>query len=202
MNRRLGAALSLLGVPALARAQALPAPLWAIQLGTALQGSLLLLAAVFAGARFAPRVGLGASVIAALAVGRPSVALFRAQLPPALLGGLVIAAATTCGPAALRSTSLGVPLAVRMLYGGITEELLLRWGLMTLLAAGFARLAHRLHVPPQAGVRLAIVASAFFFGIAHLPALVTATAAPSMDTILFVVLANADFGLVAGWLYW
>ena len=56
---------------------------------------------------------------AALAAGRPSVALLRAQFPAALiaglLGGLVIFTATTLGPAALRSTSRDVPLAVRML---------------------------------------------------------------------------------------
>jgi hypothetical protein len=33
---------------------------WAIQLGTALQGSLLLLAAVFAGMHFAPRIAVSA----------------------------------------------------------------------------------------------------------------------------------------------
>jgi len=217
MNRRLCAALFLLGlpglaalslsgVPALASAQALPAPLWVLQLGSALQGALLLLAAVLAGAHVAPRLGLDAPVVAACAEGRPAGGLLRAQLLPALLGGLlgglVIAAAGTIGPAALRSASDDLPLVVRLLYGGVTEELLLRWGLMTLLAAGFVRLASRLRVSPALGIRLAIVASALVFGAAHLPSLLTKSADLTTATVLFVVFANAAFGLVAGWLYW
>lgn len=217
MNRRLCAALfllglpglgalSLVGVPALASPQALPAPLWVLQLSSALQGGLLLLAAVLAGAHFAPRLGLDAPVVAACAQRRPAAGLLRAQLLPALLGGLlggfVIASAGTIGPLALRSASDDLPLVVRLLYGGVTEELLLRWGLMTLLAAGFTRLASRLRVSPALGIRLAIVVSALVFGAAHLPSLMTKSAELTAATALFVVFANAAFGLVAGWLYW
>jgi membrane protease YdiL (CAAX protease family) len=73
---------------------------------------------------------------------------------------------------------------------------------MTLLAAGFTRLARRMRAPPQTGIRLAIVASALVFGVAHLPALTTAAGTPGTDTALFVVIANAAFGLAAGWLCW
>ena len=40
-----------------------------------------------------------------------------------------------------RIAALGklVPLQTRLLYGGITEELLLRWGLMTLLVCAAGR---------------------------------------------------------------
>jgi len=213
MNRRLCAVLFLLGLPGivaaslslpseLVAAHGLPAPPWVIRLGSALQGALLLLAAVFAGARFAPRLGLDAPVLASLAAGRPAGGLMRPQLLPALIGGvlgaLLIAMSAMFGPAALRAPPFEVSLPVRLLYGGVTEELLLRWGLMTLFAAG----CRRLRAPPPVALWFAIGASAVVFGVAHLPALMTASGGLTTNTVLFIVFANAAFGIVAGWLYW
>ena len=212
MNRRLCAVLFLAGLPGivavslslapeLAGAHGLPAPPWVIRLASAVQGALLLLAAVIAGAYCAPRLGLGAPVLSAFAAGRPAGGLLRAQLLPALIGGvlgaLLIVMTALFGPAVLRSPPFEVSLPVRLLYGGVTEELFLRWGLMTLFAAGC-----RLCSPLPVAIWFAIVASAVVFGVAHLPVLMTASGELTTQAVLFIVFANAAFGIVAGWLYW
>jgi hypothetical protein len=93
-------------------------------------------------------------------------------------------------------------LVVGVLYGGITEELLLRWGLMTLLAWALWRLLRRRHVLPGNGVMLAaIVLAALLFGAAHLPA--AAQIAPlEALSVTRVVLLNFIPGVVFGWLFW
>src|SRR5690606_24699722 len=63
------------------------------------------------------------------------------------------------------------PLYTRVLYGGITEELLVRWGLMSFFVWGFSRLGRHAErsVKPMY-YALGIVLSALFFGAGHLPA--------------------------------
>jgi len=77
-------------------------------------------------------------------------------------------------PPTIQPLPAGVALWKRLLaafYGGITEELLLRLFLMTLIAWGIWRTAYKAQLPPDATVfRAAIVAAAVLFGVAHLPA--------------------------------
>jgi membrane protease YdiL (CAAX protease family) len=89
-----------------------------------------------------------------------------------------------------------------MLYGGITEELLLRWGVMSLLAWAGWRLFQRGRAAPSSGVLwLAVVLAALLFAIAHLPAAMAMTDPPVM-LIVRVLVLNFSAGLVFGWLYW
>ncbi|WP_435073748.1 CPBP family intramembrane glutamic endopeptidase [Halorubrum sp. HHNYT27] len=91
---------------------------------------------------------------------------------------------------------------VRFLYGGITEELLLRFGLMSVLAfVGWRVIGHRTDGPRPVVMWTAIVVSAVLFGVGHLPAL-----AQSVDLtpalIARTILLNAVAGIIFGWLYW
>lgn len=91
---------------------------------------------------------------------------------------------------------------VRFLYGGITEELMLRFGLMSVLAfVGWRVTGHRTDDPGPAVMWASIVVSAVLFGVGHLPAL-----AQSVDLtpalIARTVLLNAVAGILFGWLYW
>jgi membrane protease YdiL (CAAX protease family) len=49
---------------------------------------------------------------------------------------------------------------------------------------------------------VAILLSALVFGIGHLPVTYMLFSEPTVSLILFVVIANSTFGLVAGYLYW
>jgi len=96
-----------------------------------------------------------------------------------------------------------MPFVTRLLYGGITEELLLRWGLMTLLAWGSWRILqkHRTH-PPARCFHAAILLSAVIFGAGHLPVAFFVVSEPNIALVTFVILANAAFGVIAGYLFW
>lgn len=91
---------------------------------------------------------------------------------------------------------------VRFLYGGITEELMLRFGLMSLLVfVGWSVTGRQTDGPQPTVVWAAIVVSSVLFGLGHLPAL-----AQSVDLtpalVARTVLLNAVAGVLFGWLYW
>ncbi|WP_418284866.1 CPBP family intramembrane glutamic endopeptidase [Halorubrum sp. DTA46] len=91
---------------------------------------------------------------------------------------------------------------VRFLYGGITEELMLRFGLMSVLVfVGWRITGRRADGPQPAVVWAAIVVAAVLFGLGHLPALAQSVAlTPAL--IVRTVLLNAVAGILFGWLYW
>jgi membrane protease YdiL (CAAX protease family) len=90
-----------------------------------------------------------------------------------------------------------------LFYGGITEEVLLRWGLMTAITW----LAWRFFQGKRGAVSpgltwLAIAVSALLFGVGHLPAVSFLIGSLNGPVVLFVVGLNATFGLLFGWLFW
>jgi hypothetical protein len=207
-----------IGLPLLERlladAAAPPLPRSAVFAAAFVQPALVTLAAVAVGVALSHRVGLvsvlahgrgsdrfAGSLPAAVAIGAALAALFVAAdlwvFEPLLPGFFQAAAAQAADPVreAPRALALGV------LYGGVTEELLMRWGLVTLLAWGAHRLLRRSGQPPDWVFRSAIVVAALVFAAGHLPA--AAAVAPLTGVlVLRILLLNALAGLVFGWLYW
>jgi hypothetical protein len=193
----------------------LPLPMVTIRVLSVLQPAVLVGAAVLVGLILAPRVGLSAPVAEALAERRPFLPALRPQLLPGIFGA-AIAAPTIIGcwllwkpflsPSFVQSAgefNRMLPPATRLLYGGITEELLLRWGFMTFLVwVAWKGLQKEKGAPRPAFVVTAIVGSALAFGAGHLPIAIALNGAPSLPLITYVVFANSVFGVVAGFLYW
>jgi membrane protease YdiL (CAAX protease family) len=180
------------------------------------QPAILLAAAVALGCTLAHKLQLKSLLASA-----PTLALawqqLRPYLPQALLlgagaGAVVMLAdllvfrlllpspwfekAAAAQPGALSGLVVGV------LYGGITEELLLRWGLMTLIAWALWKTFRRRHVLPGNAVMLAaITLAALLFAAGHLPA---AAQIQPLDAVIVtrVLLLNFIGGVVFGWLYW
>ena len=201
--------LTITVLPQLLREVPLTAPLWVVLLASLAQSSLLVALAVWAGVALAPKVGLRAPAFQAAVTARPLVTALRPQLLPSLiagvLGGLSLVAVGRYAPAALVEiqTRFNPPLLARILYGGITEELLLRWGLMTALVWVAWRFLQRRRGTPRTGyIWLAIVASAVLFGAGHLPAATALVGTLSGDIVVYVVGANAAFGVLFGYLFW
>lgn len=174
-----------------------------------LQSGLLIAAAVWVGTVLGQRIGLGAPAIAALLDQKPSAQAWRAQLGPAIaVGGfsaIFIVLAQFAAPDTLLQGGGGgrLPLLVRMLYGGLTEEILLRWGLMALIAWAAWRILQRGQGSPR-GVwfALAAIISAAIFGIAHVPAAVGIGVAVTAPDMLYVTGVNFVPGLLLGLLLW
>lgn len=193
----------------------LPLPMAMIRLLSVVQPAVLLGAAVYVGLMLAPRVGLSAPVAQALAERQPFLPALRPQLLPGIFGAAIAAPAIIgcwvlwkpfLSPSFVQRAeefSRLLPPATRLLYGGITEELLLRWGFMTFLVwAAWKGLQKGKGAPRPAFVVSAIVCSALVFGAGHLPIAIALNGALSFALITYVVFANSIFGVVAGFLYW
>ena len=217
---RLGGALWLLGLPGIvalvgalaptlaAHRAVLPLPLWAMVLLSGLQPALLLALGVWAGVALAHRVGLAAPGVSAWLLGQPVGLALKPQWLPGAIGGLAGAlwlwALSFVAPAPLQAsaTETGMGLAVKLLYGGVTEELLMRWGVMSLLLWLGWRLFQRGRGAPRAGlVTASVVLSALLFALGHLPAAQAAAGALTPAVLAFVLVGNTAFGLVAGGLF-
>lgn len=204
--------LTVLGPLTAAAGVPLP-PLGVLVLVQVVQVLVLVAAATALGLWLGPRVGLGAPLLADLLRGeRTASRRLRALLAPSaglgLAVGLVVVALdllvfTPALPAAAGAAQTQPPAwqgLLASLYGGVTEELLLRLGVMTLLVWLGVRVT-RARVPGPAVMWAAITLTALLFGLGHLPA----TAAVWPLTPLVVVRAlvlNGLGGLVFGWLYW
>ena len=124
----------------------------ALKLLSVVQPTILVAICVFLGVALASKVGLASPVAEAAANRGDIVSALRPQIFQGLIGGLlgglavvlIAAAWTPFLPPELVSliSAFGrfLPLPTRVLYGGIVEELLLRWGFMSLLVWGAWRI--------------------------------------------------------------
>ncbi len=185
------------------------------------QTTVFVLIAVFAGLAAARRLGLEAPVTAAMARGEPAWPQLRRFLVGAIAAGLLSGAALVLLDAyvfnprmpelrGLNQASMAHhsywKAALACLYGGFTEELLMRLFLLSVLALGLAKLwqlvvgARRAGSAPWGALLCANVLAAVLFGLLHLPA----TAAMVKLTPFLVVRAvilNGVVGVVCGFLY-
>ena len=189
-------------------------PLLVKLVGT-VQPTVLLAVAVSGGVALAHRVGLSAPAFEAAAARAEIIPVLKPQIVPGLIGGLVGGIAILMAwflwipllPATFvtRAEQLNkvLPYATRVLYGGIVEELLLRWGMMTLLVWLAWRLLQKGKGKPRAAwFVLAIIISSVVFGVGHLPLVAALAVNYTVAIVGYIVLANSLFGLIAGYLYW
>ena len=181
----------------------------------AVQPTLLLAVAVLLGLYAAPRVGFRSHLLDRVTHGTPLLEGCGSELKPAiglgvLAGVLIVVAEPLLAPtppaapeteATVRAVLATVPL--RFLYGGITEELLLRWGFMSVLAFGLWRTVGRGAGDLSDGLAwAAVVAAAVLFGIGHLPNALVVYGELTTEVVVWIVVGNAIGGIAFGWLYW
>lgn len=186
-----------------------------IKILSLIQPTLILTLAVFVGANLAPKVSLSAPLAEAISRSDSWLSAIAPQLVPGLIGGVV-------GGIALSLMSIGwkkflpidflvkaealsqsTPLLTRILYGGITEEILLRWGLMTFLVWILWRLSQRGQGVASANCFvIAIAISSLLFGLGHLPLAFILSTKVTASLLAYVIIGNGFFGVIAGYLYW
>lgn len=178
-----------------------------LQLQLLLNPLLLLCLSALLGALLAHRIGL-LSIVAGTAPVRSG----RDTLPSAALLGLLLGLflvvidywlapllGETWRQKIQQVSSAWPSLFINIFYGGITEEIILRWGVMSVLAWLLLKFLPAKH--EQIALWLAVVLSAIIFALAHLPAL--AAAVPVTSAILFrTLLLNGVVGIFYGWLFW
>lgn len=188
-----------------------PPPAYVLALGTILQS--LIITALFAlmGSFMASRVGLSAPAIDAWFDGkdpRPILAgQFRAGLPAGMVAGAVIVALDhfvfrASIPAEIQLLSGEVTLqgvASALTYGGILEEVWMRWGLMSLLGWLLAFVTGRQRLGLALGMANLVVA--ILFGVGHFGAVAAAVSELTTPIMVRTIILNALPGLVFGVLY-
>lgn len=190
-------------------------PLGTVLFATLLQSTILLVIAVAVGLYCAPRLGLTSHLIEAVRTGQPRWTALRRELPLAITLGVLTAAValaleTLARPflaAELEALAQVFPrdLATTLagiFYGGITEEVLVRWGLLSLLAWLGWRLFERSRSAPSSRLMWGvIVIVALLFGVGHLGAVAAVTPLTPL-LIARTILLNAVVATAFGWLFW
>ena len=179
------------------------------------QSAVLMTLGVLAGVCLAGRIGLHSPAAEAWAQRGDILAALKPQLLLGAVAGLasgvaVVACWVVVKPflapefiARAQDFNALLPHFTRFLYGGFTEEILLRWGLMTVLVWTPWRFWQKGVGRPKTGfVVTAIVVSALMFGAGHLPLAAMLAGGLTLAVTLYVVIANSIFGIVAGVLYW
>ena len=175
--------------------------------------TILTIVAVAIGGFAASRVGLHAPLVEAWIERRSPAFVLRQQIGPAAIVGLVVAAMLVCYGLTIaprlvagagahgRLASFDLPLISKLLYGGITEELLTRWGLVSAFAWAGWRLAGRPRQLPVSVTATAIVAAALVFALGHLPMLFLVAPGASTGMVAAVIAGNAVPGILFGTLF-
>ncbi len=201
------------------QAQPLPPeapPLWVLALLSLIQPALLLALGAALGAGLAWRLGLRSHLLGRFTAGAPLWPALRREFVPALWAAVGVVAAMllldvlvfkpmlpeffaraqSLQPRTWATTVAGI------LYGGFTEEVIARWGIMSLLIwLGWRALQGGRGTPAPALCWVAIVLNALLFGISHLPA--TLGIAPLSPGLLArILLLNGLAGMVFGWQFW
>ena len=177
------------------------------------QSLVLVIIAAAVGTALAPRAGLGAPFFEALVTaGTSAWAALQPQLLPAVVlgvaGALVFIAAyfwffrqrldaPTLEAIETVRTSLGMK--ARILYGAIVEEVLIRWGLMTLFVWLGVLLVGE---PTDLVMWIAIIVSGILFGLGHTPGIMAAGGQKSTMFYAAEISLNLWAAIIFGWLFW
>lgn len=204
--------LSLLFIlPALLRNQPISLPIWVVYLIQLVQSGIILAVAVWVGVAFAHKVNLFSPCIEALVTKKSFFEKLHPQLGPACLGGFIVGVLligmSFVTPHELLSVVTKdinpiLKIFTEVLYGGVTEEILLRWGVMTLILWLLWRLIQaNENIPSSNLVWIAIIASSLLFSLAHLPAAYILAGHLTFSIFAYVVVGNTVAGIMFGFLY-
>ncbi len=180
-----------------------------------IQPAVLSLIAILIGVFLSSKVGLSAPVLETLSKGMPLGSKLKQQLIPATIGGIGVAFILLAygyiteaffinsGSDILSKVlALNPPLLTKVLYGGMVEEILMRWGFMTLIIWGLWKLSEGHNPPTTVIIWTGICLSAFLFALGHFPVLYGITDNPPLWIMGSVLIGNALPGIWFGWLYY
>lgn len=170
-------------------------------LALAVNPLIFLAVGAFLGARFAARGGFHSSLILNSPIPIGTLSLFSVA---GVLAGWSIAlvdhwSAPLWNPGSARTMvdQKAVPhVLVRVLYGGVTEEIMFRWGLVSALFVAFSRALSR-----GKATFAAVGVGAIVFAAAHLPGVITDSGSATVGLIARTMIWNALVGTMFGWAY-
>jgi len=176
------------------------------------QNLVLFSLAIFVGLLLYRRIGFKMPFLEGLFEGKSDIAFLKSILPVsaglgAVSGILVILLSLPFGVLSLDLLGAENQVAVwkvlfASFYGGIGEEILMRFFLVSLLVWVTWKIKKAKDgTPTRFGIWLSIILVSVIFGLGHLPITGTLTEITPI-VVLRAVLLNGVCGLVFGWLYW
>jgi membrane protease YdiL (CAAX protease family) len=170
---------------------------------------ILLLIAVVIGTLLYDKVGLSVPAISSiLNIEQPKIK-FIAQIKYGVLYGLISGLCIIVIGVVFKSaipqelidieSKLKVTTLARFGYGGLTEEILMRYGLMSLVVWIVYKLSKSLS---NLTFWIGIVVASLLFALGHFPIVFQTIENPSISLLTYVLVGNAVAGIFFGWLYW
>jgi membrane protease YdiL (CAAX protease family) len=205
---------SLMAAP-VERIMPLPLPTMAVRALAIVQPAILTAGALLAGLLLAPKVGLDAPILSGrLRLEPQSAPRLRALVTAAVIVAIVCAGllygyeqslsglmAGLNGEARATLEAFQPPLVTRVLYGGLAEEIITRWGLMTFFVWLISRVARQQGGASARVYWVGAALAAFLFALGHLPLLFALLEVPPTTLTVTVVGLNTIIGLGFGWLF-
>lgn len=205
---------ALLAVP-IERLVPVEAPILLVRATAIIQPAILAVLAIFIGVALAPKLGLRApylsptpdvlasgttrpkhlAMVVAVAAGTGFTLFFYGIWSDVLLADLDPQAART-----IADTS--APLLTRVLYGGLTEEIISRLGAMTLFVWLIGRVISPSKIPPAWVYWTGVSTAAVLFELGHLPLLFALISDPPFALVAAVIALKTVFGVAYGVLFW
>jgi hypothetical protein len=183
-----------------------------ISLFAMLQTLMIVLILCISGAVLSKSTGLGAPVLEALLEGKAGVAILLPSLLPALFYSLIALLVFwvlyyKLAHKIIDKQSLSIMKKMRLtlgldgciLYGGVVEEVIARWGLMN-LAAFFALIFMKQLTPST--IWLSIFISSLIFSVGQLPAYIAAGCTPNRWFIYSFIVLGLCQSAFFGYLFW
>ena len=171
--------------------------------------TILLLIAVVVGTLLYDKVRLSVPTISSILKIEDPKIKFIDQIKSGIFFGLVTGILTTTIGLIFKSSipqefievgnKIKVTTFARFAYGGLTEELLMRFGFMTLMIWIIFKVNKKLNnVTYWTGIILASI----LFAVGHFPVVFNAVKNPTIELLAYVLIGNSIAGLFFGWLYW
>jgi membrane protease YdiL (CAAX protease family) len=185
-------------------------PLWLIFMAQFIQSTVLFSVAIFSGLIFAKKMNFQLPLLKAITENGNWQKVIKSILANSVLLGIISAVIIyfldilfTFLGAGITTHQNQAPIWQTLLasfYGGITEEIIMRLFLMTLLIRAGMKI-FKLRKPTKAGIIIPIILAAIIFGLGHLPVTASITQITPLVVTRAVIL-NGIGGVVFGWLYW
>ncbi len=181
--------------------------------GATAQQSLFAVGLAAAGTALAHRTGFEAPWFAAVSHGEGlGLGEAAAQLPAALIVGAVSTSVFLLAYYRVLRPRMAVPdvarteglrnsmgLFGRLLVGGVAEEVMFRWGVMSVMAWLAISVVG---MPAGPGMWTAIVVAGMLFGLGHLPGAMAVGVEITKLIVVGAIALNMVVALAFGWLFW
>ncbi len=179
-----------------------------IKILTLVNPTILMGLAVLLGTPLYHRIGLSLPIIERIVYGESKIevsSMLKGGVVGGLIAGILLVLITIIStpfmPEAFLEAqeNMELTLAARFLYGGIVEEIMMRFGMMTVVIWIGSKAVRGLTTPI---VWIGILTSALLFALGHFPVVFSLVDQPTTSLLLYVLIGNSVGGIIFGWLYW